>query len=151
MTESNNRNTETPAIDSPARAALRRRVEDGIYAEPPPTSFTALTLPDPGDIATRPSPLLASEKLENLVPTALDVLGDAMSIEPRSFDKESTNEIAAWRVKVSAAEKVLVTQTKVDDTRLRHRTNDTLKDVLDKLKLKERDLPKVKMLDLTAE
>lgn len=127
---------------------MRRRVYEGLREEP--MSLSTMPLPEPVKVVPLASPLQASEKLDQLVHRSLDVLGETLDIEPDRFTEETT-QVAAHRVRVSAAEKILLTQTRVDDNTLKARQTNTLQDVLQRLQKTTRELPSVPVLDLAAE
>lgn len=134
--------------DSPERAALRLAV----HAALKPPAVTPSMPPAPKAVVRREetSPLTASDKLERLVDKGLDRLDDVLSIEPSDFVTEE-GQLGALRVIVSAIEKVLNTQVRVDGNRLKQRQLDAVDDILKDLDQAERRLPKVPLLDLTAE
>lgn len=111
-----------------------------VLANPPPPA----RLRAPEDDA---SPLTASDKLEKGVDRALDKLSDAMEVNPDHFITEE-GRLGAWRVIVSAAEKLVQAQVRVDQNRLRRKDASNTENILERLKQIEQSLPNVPTLDL---
>lgn len=136
--------------ESPARAALREQLRLAF----PPTQSVYAILREPPPVRSRPvddieSPLTASDSLEQGVDRGLERLRDALEISPERFVSEE-GQLGAWRVIVSAAEKLLTTQVRVDQNRLRRKEAGNSGDILERLKQIEQGLPYVPTLELQA-
>lgn len=138
--------------DSPARQSLRLRLRAALQ---PPSVLRELDAPPlppmrlraPEDVE---SPLTASDKLERGVDRALERLTDAMELNPEHYVTEE-GQLGAWRVIVSAAEKLTGIQVRVDQNRLRRKTIEQDDNILARLDAIEASLPNAPILDLTAE
>lgn len=138
--------------DSPARQALRAQLAAAFPIERAPTIYDALRDPPaPRSRATDDvdSPLLASDKLERGVDKALDRLSEAMDVNPENFITEE-GRLGAWRVIVSAAEKLVTAQVRVDQNRLRRREQMNGDEIMKRLKQIEQGLPTTPVLELEA-
>lgn len=135
--------------DSPERAAHREAITEGL--RPPPEPLKAMALPDPGSpIPDIVSPLTASDKLERLVDKSLDRLDNILELDMNMYG-DPEQQMAVVRAHLSAVEKILNSQIRVDQNRLRKQGSDTLLDVLKELKEQERKLSMSSVLDLAAE
>ena len=72
----------------------------------------------------------SSDRLTSLVEKALKTQEEILDIEVRSSDE---NYCAIMRIKASVCEKILTTQTKVDENVLRARNDSRLGDILNKI------------------
>jgi len=80
--------------------------------------------------ATELAKITSSDKLGSLLEKALKCYNDILDLETRPTDE---NFVAIMRIKASACEKIVGTQTKVDENVLRARNDSRLGDILDKL------------------
>lgn len=141
--------------DSPERAALRTAIAKGLPAFTPKPASVLDVRHLPAWRVGRPvdetfSPLTASDKLERLVDKSLDRLNDVLDMDPSDYCEEES-QLGMVRAHISAAEKILNTQVRVDQNRLRKRQDDTLSDMLQQLRDRETRLPQVPLLDVTPE
>ena len=93
---------------------------DGIVLPPAPVYATTESV----DVKPRDAVLDSSAKLDDLTQKALDFYHDLLS-EPVSFD-----DAKLLSAQTDAARTVLTTQLRVDDSRLKKRTTDTLAELL---------------------
>lgn len=131
--------------DSPARAAHRLRVSEALR---PVQALDVSALPAPDRAIRDAAPSLsASEQLQDLIPKALTSLGNVLEMDPMEYEP-GEDRMSVVRAHLSAAEKILNTVVRVDQNRLRARETDTLQDVLETLKSREKDVARVPPLVL---
>lgn len=154
MTLVTNEPTKASTTESEARAFLRRRLIAGCAyipsTEPPALNgLSSLPLPsfDPKELEARPT-LAPSEKLARLTDKALDALEGVLDLPVPALSINPEMTIAVSKLHIAASEKVLVTQSKVDEQMLKQKQTDQMSELLSRLEEVERGLPSAKLVDV---
>lgn len=155
MTPVTSEPTRGSTTESEARALLRLRLVRGCayipVTEPPALgALSALPLPafDAAEVAKDKPALAPSEKLERLTGKALDSLEAVLDLPVPALSVNPDMAIAVSKLHIAASEKVLVTQSKVDEHMLKAKQTDQMAEMLARLEEVERGLPPAKLVDV---